>query len=469
LDTPGRTQRRIALVEDDSTTRKIMRAWIAATGLQTVEFDRGKAVIEAGTKDLAAVCLDLGLEDMPGLHVLQHLHAQDPDLPIIVVTAERTLETAVEAMRAGAYDYVTKPVEPERLAQAVRRAIERRELGERVRHLTRELDTQKGLGAILGESAPTRELVRQIERVIGSDVAVCVLGESGTGKELVARAIHQHGARGSGPFVAINCAAVPSSLQESELFGHEKGAFTGALTTRKGRFEQADGGTLFLDELGEMSPGTQAALLRTLQEKTLVRVGGASEIPIDVRIVAATHRDLEAEVRAGRFREDLYFRLVVYPIQVPPLRERADDIPLLVGHFLRKFSSEGGRSVPRVTTDALDALMRYRWPGNVRELMNVVHRGLLTSDGSELRLADLPASIKNGTLPELPRADGRVELSADAPILPLRELEARAIERAIEASGGSITKAAKLLGMGRATLYRRLAEDGRLEKARMES
>jgi len=307
------------------------------------------------------------------------------------------------------------------------------------------------------------ELGRQISHVLDSDVAVCVFGESGTGKELVARAVHQGGPRKSGPFVAINCASIPHSLLESELFGHERGAFTGATHTRRGRFEEAAGGTLFLDELGEMSPGTQASLLRALQEKKIRRVGGSGEITTFAWIVCATHRDLRAEVEAGRFREDLYFRLVVYPITVPPLRERVQDIPLLVGYFLQTLRGDVGRDVQRITPDALEALTRYRWPGNVRELQNVVHRCMLASRGHEITLSDLPHDVRTFALPSLPYSQtphvGATPISI-APIatdiVPLQELEKKAIERALRATGGSVGKAAKLLGIGRATLYRRI-------------
>jgi DNA-binding NtrC family response regulator len=295
-------------------------------------------------------------------------------------------------------------------------------------------------------------------------VAVCISGESGTGKELVARAIHAGSVRRRGPFVAINCAGIPESLQESELFGHERGSFTGATQMRRGCFEQANGGTLLLDELGEMSLQTQASLLRTIQEKTVRRVGAAAEIPIDVRIVCATHRDLRAEVEAGRFREDLYFRLVVYPIHLPPLRDRLEDIPTLVGHFLRALSKDVGRDVQSISPEALEALGRHHWPGNVRELQNVVHRSLLACRGDEITLADLPPDIRELVLPAiLPSVHvsgvngARNQEPSEEEIVPLRELERRAIQRALRATHGSVGRAAKLLGIGRATLYRRIA------------
>ncbi len=453
----------VAIIDDDPAARRLIRFWLEQEGYRAAEYDCGRAVLSDSGELPAVACIDLGLGDVSGLKVLQHLKARDEALPPIVVTAQRELETAVAAMRAGAYDYVTKPLERDRLLHAVRRASERRELLTSVRRLENALSEKNATHGIVGQSPPMHELARQIERVLASDVAVCIFGESGTGKELVANAIHAGGPRQRRPFVAINCAAIPGTLQESELFGHERGAFTGATQTHRGRFEQAAGGTLFLDEVGEMSPSTQAALLRTLQQKTIRRVGGLAEIPVDVRILCATHRDLKAEVEAGRFREDLYFRLVVYPIRVPPLRERAEDIPLLVGHFLRKLGPDAGREVTRVAPEVMEAFCRYDWPGNVRELENVVHRSLLSCAGEEITLADLAPDIRALALPSLPPAsgDGRsVAMFRSAgpdSIVPLRELERRAIEHALRATRGSVGKAAKLLGIGRATLYRRLA------------
>jgi len=450
----------VTVVDDDPTARRLMRFWLERSGYTVIEHESGESALadEASIPDVA--CVDLGLGEVGGFKVIQHLRARDADLPIIVVTAQREIETAVEAMRAGAYDYVTKPLDRDRLILAVHRARERRELVQNVRRLENQLGGRGVLGSIVGQSPKMRELAQQVERVLSSDVAVCVFGESGTGKELVARAIHNGSGRRRGPFVAINCAGIPESLQESELFGHERGAFTGATQLRRGCFEQANGGTLLLDELGEMSLTTQASLLRTLQEKTIRRVGGSSETPIDVRIVCATHRDLRAEVEAGRFREDLYFRLVVYPIYLPPLRERLDDIPLLVGHFLRTLEAGIGKEVKRISPEALDALTRHRWSGNVRELQNVVHRSMLACRGDEIALADLPADIRNAVLPPLPMINGKGahhEAARDDEILPLRELERRAIQRALRATHGSVGRAAKLLGIGRATLYRRIA------------
>jgi DNA-binding NtrC family response regulator len=460
---PARPGFSIAIVDDDPSVRGLMRLWLEREGYTVHEHTGGTRLLAEGASEAGVICLDLGLDDVPGLDLLQHLRARDPEVPIVVVTAERKVDVAVQAMRSGAYDYVVKPLERDRFVQAVKRAVERRELTLKVKNLRYELDERNIFRTVVGRSAPMQELARQVDRVLESDVAVCVLGESGTGKELVARAIHMSGHRGDGPFVAINCASIPASLHESELFGHEKGAFTGATAVHHGRFEQANGGTLFLDEIGEMSPATQAGLLRTLQERTIRRVGGVHEIPVNVRIVCATHRNLQEEVRAGRFREDLYFRIVVYPIHMPPLRDRPDDVPLLVAHFLKSFASDVGREVTRVTTDAMEALSRYRWPGNVRELQNAVHRAMLACEGAEIGIAHLPPSVREYDLPQVTRSvlaprDSRFSDEESSDVLPLREIERRAVAQAMRVAKGNVAKAAKLLGMGRATLYRRIAE-----------
>jgi DNA-binding NtrC family response regulator len=454
----------VAIVDDDPFLRRVTRSWFERRGYRVLEAASGSEALERISAEVALVCLDLGLEDLPGLDVLSHLRARGFEAPILVITAESAVATAVEAMRRGAYDYCVKPLDPERLLQIAERAIEHRDLAERVRTLQQEVDAKAEGEELVGGSEAMRALREKIDRVRGSDVTVCIRGESGSGKELVARAIHERSRRAASPFVAINCAAIPASLQESELFGHERGAFTGATQQHRGRFEQAHRGTLFLDEIGEMSPATQAALLRTLQERTIRRVGGTSEVGVDVRIVCATHRDLLEEVRAGRFREDLYFRLVVFPIDAPPLRARVDDVPLLVTHFLRRLRDDVGRSIERVHADALAALMRHRWPGNVRELQNVVHRAMLACDGDEIGLSHLDPDIRAGVLPALPAREqaprSLVPISPADEIVPLRELERRAIVHALSVMRGNVERAAKALGMGRATLYRRLGQEG---------
>ncbi len=461
---------RIGVVDDEPAIRRFLRARLEREGFTVEEFGRGEDIVKRGGEGLDALTLDLGLgeDDLGGMGVLPHLRASSPDLPIIMVTAQSDLESVIDAMRAGAYDFVTKPIDPERLLLALRRAIDRSSLARRVAELTKELDSAREKRLLVGESAPMRTLFQTIQRVTGSDVAVCILGESGTGKELVARAIHTESKRQKGPFVAINCASIPEHLQESELFGHEKGAFTGATATFRGRFEQAEGGTLFLDELGDMSLATQVKLLRAIQEKSIRRVGGVADIATNVRLVCATHRNLEALVQKGGFREDLYFRLMVYPVELPPLRERREDIPLLAAHFMKLFRDDVGRDVRRISAEALDALLAHRWSGNVRELQNVIHRAMLTCQSDQLALGDLPSSLQTPVLPPIKSRDdseasvppASLRGSPRLPTLMLRDLERMAIGLALEQTKGHIGSAAKLLGLGRATLYRRLVETG---------
>ncbi|HVZ72973.1 MAG TPA: sigma-54 dependent transcriptional regulator [Polyangia bacterium] len=459
----SRAGRKIAVVDDDPVTRRILGGWIKGMNGAFQEFSGAGGLLECDAGNWSVVCLDLGLGDMSGHDALKHLHARDPGLPVVIITADREIESAVEAMKTGAYDYITKPLNEERVVAALSRAIERRELASRVQRLERALGGGHILGTIVGASPAMKQLERQLERIFDNDVSVCLFGQTGTGKELVARAIHERSARARGPFVAVNCAAIADSLLESELFGHERGSFTGAHALHRGCFEQAQGGTLFLDELGEMSSSVQVRLLRALQEKMIRRVGGSAEIKVDVRIIAATHRDLQADVESGRFREDLYYRLAVYPVQIPPLRERAGDIPLLVEHFLRRLAADRPQSPVLISADALDALMHHRWPGNVRELQNVVQRAALACDGKEVEMAHLPTELRSRLLPPLPALPAAVATTIDTSprpqdIVPLRDLERREIMRAISATSGSVSEAARLLGLGRATLYRRLAE-----------
>jgi hypothetical protein len=446
---------RVAVVDDDAIARTLLTRWLVALGYDVSTYADGRSALGAARADV--VCLDLGLGDVSGIDVLSHLRALDADATIVVTTAETRIDVAVAAMRAGAYDYLTKPLDRERLAAAVKRAWERRAMAVRLRTLATQMDER---GKVIGQSRGALEVMDQVARVMDSDITVCILGESGSGKELVARAIHDHGKRRNGPFVAINCAALAPGQQEIELFGQEKGAYGGARFGRSGRFEQAHHGTLFLDEIGDMSQGTQAAVLRTLRQSVIRRAGATVDVPIDVRVVCATQRDLEADVRAGRFREDLYFRLIAYPIRVPPLRERAGDVPLLVGHFLQKLSVDVGRPIARVSHEAMQALMAYRWPGNVRELENVVHRAMLACQSDQIALAHLPPHVRAIALPDevLAPSGHPTRLAEDQPVIPLRELERRAIIHAMKVAGGNVGQAAKLLGIGRATLYRRLGE-----------
>jgi DNA-binding NtrC family response regulator len=450
----------VVLIEDDPLVLRVLATQLRMSQFEIVEASSGRAGLAAVNESTAVVCLDLGLGDMPGLEVLNRLGEQYPDLPVIVVTASDRAEDAVSSIQSGAYDYLVKPVEEFRLKSTVERAIERHRL---VRKLLDQNEDNRHFGNMIGDSAAMRQLATQVDRVLTSDVSVAIFGESGTGKELVAKTLHDRGTRRSGPFVALNCAAIPENLLESELFGHEKGAFTGAQTQHRGRFEQADGGTLFLDEIGEMSAATQASLLRTLQEGTIRRVGGVREIQVNTRVVCATHRDLAKEVEEGRFRGDLYYRLVVYPIQIPALRDRADDIPLLVAHFLKNLAKETGSKVQNVDADALEALVAFPWPGNVRELQNIIHRAVLSCDSRTISVEHLPKSFSAPKTKSTFIAEGEpAPAAAELPLLPLAELEQRAIRNALAHTQGSVGKAAKLLGIGRATLYRRLSSDSTL-------
>jgi len=429
---------RIAVVDDDPTMRSLLGLWLGGAGYDAVPFEGGAGAIQGVDPAMAAVCLDLGLDDLPGIEVLKRLRALHPDVPVIVVTARTRVEAVVEAMKAGAYDYLAKPLDELRFGQTVRRAVEHHAMKSRVRRLENELGERGLLDMLAAQSGPMREVALGVERVRDADVNVAIMGESGTGKEVVARAVHEGQKTRDGAFVAVNCASIPHSIQESELFGHEKGAFTGALATHRGKFEQASGGTLFLDEIGEMAPATQASLLRVLQERVIVRVGGRAEIPVDARVICATHRDLAAEVRAGRFREDLYFRLVVYPIRLPPLRERVEDLPLLVAELLRRSRIARDRAIRSLSPEAFDALATYGWPGNIRELDNVLSRACLSCDGTEIGVHHLPPEIRaprRSAVP--PRPPSRAPKRLDG--ATLREMEKRAVRQAVEACGGNIT------------------------------
>ncbi|XHF11622.1 sigma-54 dependent transcriptional regulator [Archangium gephyra] len=451
-------------MSNDSETRQRLRTWIEKAGFDVVELARGLEALGEGSAEWTAIYLDLDLEDMAGMDLLRHLRARDVLLPVLAVAADQNIDSAIQAVRLGAYDYVTKPFDGQRVIQALQRVAEYRRLRCQSQRPGQLQEEERLIGGIVGLSAPMQSLARQLQRILQADIPVCIFGETGTGKELVARAIHEQGIRARGPFIAVNCAAFAESLLESELFGHERGAFTGAVTAHRGFFEQAQGGTLFLDEVGEMSAPTQVRLLRTLQERIIRRVGGTAEIRIDVRIITATHRDLLAEVKAGRFREDLYYRLAVYPVHVPALRERASDIPLLARYLLKKSGGEGRGRPSHLSHEALDALIRYRWPGNVRELENIIQRATLSCDGPQIELAHLPAELRALVLPAIPESLPRplrapLEPLHDAGgVVPLRELERREILKALAVTRGSVTKAAKLLGLGRATLYRRLGE-----------
>ena len=443
----------VFVVDDDPSLRTLLSFWLEKQGCQVHAFADGPACMEAMKRMTPeVVCLDFIMEPWDGPAVMAHIHAVDPGIPVIFITSKNEVDTAVSLMRTGAFDYQVKPLDPDRFLVSVRNALAQRGLLARVSDLTSQLNEKYSLEAMIGRSPQMQELFAQVAKVARSDVAVMVLGESGTGKELVARAIHSLSGRAQGPFVDLNCAAIPETLIDSELFGHEKGAFTGAVTTHKGRFERADTGVLFLDEVAELGLSTQVRLLRVLQEQRFERVGGTRSLQVDVRIVSATHRDLDDMVEKGDFRQDLFYRLNVFPLTVPPLRQRPDDIPLLVAHFLAK---HGPRN-QEVTLEAetLELLKEQPWPGNVRELENVIQFALVVRDDPRILPRHLPPRYRQGAPTATPGASPATAAAT------MSDIERQAIIQAIHHSQGNLSEAAKTLGLGRTTLYRKMAAYG---------
>jgi two-component system response regulator HydG len=381
-----------------------------------------------------------------------------PDVPVVVMTAFGSLETAVAAIRAGAYDFVTKPIEADALELTLERALQHRQLAEQVRFLEENLERTHAFDQLIGESPPMHRLFDTLARVAETEVSVLIVGESGSGKELVARALHEKGPRRGEAFVPVNCAAIPETLVESELFGHVKGAFTDARSDRKGLFEEASGGTLFLDEVGEIPLSLQPKLLRVLEEGCVRPVGGNDVHTVDVRLLCATNRDLDAAVEEGRFREDLYFRINVVQVDVPPLRSRGRDILLLAQRFLERFAQQQGKAVTRMSRAVAEKLLAYRWPGNVRELRNCIERAVALTRFEEISVDDLPEKIRASRSTDLVVAG-----NDPAELVPLEVIEERYIRHVLHAVGGHRTKAARILGLDRKTLYRKLAKYGAVD------
>ncbi|MEE9169053.1 MAG: sigma-54 dependent transcriptional regulator [bacterium] len=405
------------------------------------------------------ILLDVIMPLISGIETLKRIRKLDRNVPVVVITGNGSVENAVLAMKNGAYDYISKPIDWNKLKVIVKNAMTIRSLREEVSKLKNQIKDKYENANIIGSSMRMREVYKALDRVVDADVTVIIRGESGTGKELLARAIHFNGNRKSGTFVAVNCAAIPESLLESELFGHEKGSFTGAVAKRMGKFEQAHGGTLFLDEIGEMSSMTQAKILRALQDKRIERIGGTQSTPVDVRIISATNKDLETMVEKGEFREDLYYRISVYPIFLPPLRERREDVPQLIAFFIEKLNHKTKRKTKSVSDQALDYLMKYNWPGNVRELENVLERAMLNSNGDILLPEHFPITItsydladdSNGFRIDFQRA---ISLAHDIP--SWEEVECEVCRLALKLTNRNISEAAIKLGIGRTTLYRKL-------------
>ena len=426
------------VVDDDAASRELLEVRLGALNCGVVMAADGREALSVIRRETPAlVLLDLQMPGMYGMEVLRTLRRDGIDLPVIVITAHGSIESAVEAMKEGAYDFILKPFDPKHLGIVVRKALERENLKREVEVLAEEVDKRYHL--VVGKNAKMKEAVETAKKAAASKSTVLLLGESGTGKEIVARAIHNWSEREGNPFVAINCVGLSKELLESELFGHEKGAFTGAHELKKRKMELAHGGTVFLDEVGDISPELQTKLLRFLQEREFERVGGTKPIGVDVRIVAATNRDLERAVSEGRFRLDLYHRLNVIPITFPPLKERKEDISSLTHYFMRRFSREAKRDFSEISQEALEKLVAYEWPGNVRELANVIERAVVLGQGPRIELRDLPSTIV-GTEPAAPTAN----LSYRRALAACRR---EVILRALSQSGGNRATAARALGL----------------------
>jgi len=441
----------VLIVDDETNHRMMLRAHLEGEGLETVEASDGHEAVDRVTErrcDL--VLMDIRMPTMDGMEALKRIREITPSMPVIIMTAYGSIDSAVEALKSGAEDYLTKPLDMDELIFKVKKALHYRQLEEEnVLHRER-LGIMFDFSSIIGTSPAMKKLFETLSMAAPTEATVLLLGESGTGKELVANAIHQNSPRKDKPYVKVNCAALPETLLESELFGHEKGAFTGAIEKKKGRFERADGGTLFLDEIGEMSLPTQTKILRVLQEREFEAVGGTKTSKVDVRIITATNKDLEEEVRNRRFREDLYYRLNVVPVTIPPLRERTEDIPLLAEHFLRIYGEKNKRGITGFDPGVMDAFIGYSWPGNVRELENIVERTVIMSREDTITLKGLPPAI----------ASAQQDPDRTEPPTTLRDAEREIIMKTLRQTEGNRTKAASILGITRKTLQNKIKAYG---------
>jgi DNA-binding NtrC family response regulator len=442
----------VLVIDDEKNIREGLRTGLKLEGFDVMTSEDGMDGLEKFRSIGAdAVILDLRMPKMGGLDFLSRAQAVDRDVPILVLTGHGGVDEAVESMKRGAYDFFTKPFDMDKLMLVLRRAIDERKKSDRARQLEELVDDKFNLESIIGAGQGLRRVVAVLKQVAPTDASVLITGESGTGKEVIANAIHHNSRRAKGPIIKVHCAALPESLLESELFGHEKGAFTGAIARKKGRFELADGGTIFLDEIGEISPSVQVKLLRVLQEQQFERVGGEETIQVDIRIITATNRDLRTLVEAGKFREDLFYRLNIVNIHVPPLRERTEDIPLFVDYFVKHFAKKHGKAVKAIAPKAQKLIEAWRWPGNVRELQNTIENLVVLCTGETVTEDLLPDNIRNFT------GDGSICIDVG---LTMDEIEKRAIMSTLAHTAGNKSKAARLLGIGRKTLLRKLEEYG---------
>jgi len=454
---------RILVIDDEESIRNLLKDFFESKNFHVILASDGESGLKRLKEDMFDLfLLDIMMPGMSGLDVLRECAAGKIDIPSIVITAHATVQTAVQAVKLGAFEYITKPFNLEELYMVIKKALDVSTLQKENTSLKKELEkkssfNKRALDQIIGKSAPIQNVIQLIEKIADTDSTVLITGESGTGKELVAKNIHSHSSRAKKPFVPLNCAAIPKEILESELFGHEKGAFTGAINTRIGRFELANHGTLFLDEIGELAPALQVKLLRVLQEREFERVGGIKTLKVDVRIIAATNRNLEKAVEEGTFREDLYYRLNVIPLRLPPLRKMREDIPLMVKHFITHMSRRKGKDAPTISDEAMQCLSRYQWPGNVRELENLVERMLILKEGEIVSPNDLPERLVERR--QVQRVANAVQvLSRDGVDLNmmLDEIENNMIVQALELSKGVKSKAASLLGLNRTTLIEKM-------------
>jgi DNA-binding NtrC family response regulator len=473
----------ILIVDDDPVQRRLLGEIVIAAGFRPVPVDGGRSALarlaERGEGDIDLVLLDLQMPDIDGIGVLERIKPDRAGVPVIVITAHAGIDHAVRAMRAGATDFVVKPVSTERLQASMRKALRITAPAGEDKRPQRTAADALASNDIVGASPALRKVLALADRAAQSSIPVLIEGESGVGKELIARHIQGKSERARGPFVAVNCGAIPENLVESILFGHEKGAFTGAAGRHSGKFQEADGGTLFLDEIGELRPDIQVKLLRAIQEGEIDPVGGKQTVKVDVRLISATNRDLTTLVASGQFREDLFYRVNVYPLAVPPLRERPEDIPELVRHFAQRFAAAEGLTTPGIGDETLAMLASYHWPGNVRQLENAVFRAVVLADGAILQAADFPqvaqwVGIELPVLapppaarpesldaaPSTPRSDDIPLLNDAGDVRPLGDIEAEVIRRAIDHYDGQMSKVARRLGIGRSTLYRKVRELG---------
>jgi DNA-binding NtrC family response regulator len=460
--------KRVLVADDELNMRRVLEAILRREGYDVVTAANGTEALGGMSANIHTVITDLKMPGLDGMGLLKRLSVDYPDVPVVMITAHGSVENAVEAVKLGAFDYLEKPFEQEQIRQVVAKAISTYALSRK--DARPEEPSERGRFRLVGQSPAIRQIYAVVEKVANTPSTVLISGESGTGKELIARALHENSTRHAGPFIKINCAAIPKTLMESELFGYDKGAFTGAVGAKPGRFELAHGGTLFLDEIGEIPVEMQVKLLRVLQESEFERVGGIKTIKVDVRLVTATNRDLLEEIAAGNFREDLFYRLNVVPIQIPPLRERREDIPLLAEHFIAKFNERLKKQIVSISPEAVAELVGYNWPGNIRELENLMERTILFCEGPEIRVSDLPPEIVGAAPAPASAVAGEGEPRPAAGSLKeavraeTERVERELIQRALDATGGNVTQAARKLKISRKSLQTKMKELGLREK-----